>query len=423
MAAALGRPRLIRMAKTRVLIVGGGVAGLEALLALRELASELVDVRLLAPSEDFTHRPMAVAEPFGLGQSSRYDLAGLCADQQTELCLGRLQRVRAEEQVVETRDGDRLEYDVLLLALGTRPEVALPGSVSVQGPGYTGAFRTVMRRIERHKLRQLAFAVPPAVSWPLPLYELALLTAARFPDRGEFGVKIRFVTPESAPLELFGPKASWELLDLMAERNIEFIPDHQATQIREGWLDMLPARDGAVPADKVVSLPRLCGPAVPGLPQSGDGFIPVDDHGRVTGYTEIFAAGDGTTGAIKQGGVAAQQAVAAAEAIAASAGADIEPQPFRPVLRGLLLTGDAPRYMRAEVSGGRGEGWEVSKQPLWWPPGKIAAKHLVPDLAAHPELSRDEQAAQVGATSPGDEVRRIAVISGGLPDRVVRTEP
>ena len=422
MADGRPAPRLRRMARTRVLIVGGGVAGLEALLALRELASELVDLRLLAPFQDFIHRPMAVAEPFGLGHSSRYDLAGICADQQTEFCLGSLERVRAEERVAETRDGSRLEYDVLLLALGTRPEVALPGSVVVQGPGYTGGFRTVLRKIERHKLKQLAFAVPPAVSWRLPLYELALLTGSRFPDRGEFGVKIRLVTPESAPLEMFGPKASDELLGLMGERGIEFIPDHQPTQVREGWLDVLPARDGPVPADKVVSLPRLRGPAVPGLPQSGDGFTPVDGHGRVTGHSDVFAAGDGTASEIKQGGVAAQQAVAAAEAIAALVGANVEPRPFRPVMRGLLLTGDAPRYMRAEVSGGRGEDWEVSKQPLWWPPGKIAAKHLVPYLAAHPELSRDEPEAGSAATDPVDGVRRLALISGALPNSLVRTE-
>jgi hypothetical protein len=66
-----------------------------------------------------------------------------------------------------------------------------------------------------------------------------------------------------------------------------------------------------------------------------------------------------------------------------------DPQPFRPVLRGLLLTGGAPRYMRAEVSGGRGEDWEVSDHALWWPPGKIAGRYLAPYLALrHGELRR-----------------------------------
>jgi hypothetical protein len=53
----------------RVLIAGGGVAGLEALLALRALAGDLVDLELLAPEPAFWYRPLAVAEPFDAGRS------------------------------------------------------------------------------------------------------------------------------------------------------------------------------------------------------------------------------------------------------------------------------------------------------------------------------------------------------------------
>ena len=37
----------------RVLIAGGGVAGLEALLALRDLAGDRVELTLLSPETDF----------------------------------------------------------------------------------------------------------------------------------------------------------------------------------------------------------------------------------------------------------------------------------------------------------------------------------------------------------------------------------
>ena len=67
----------------------------------------------------------------------------------------------------------------------------------------------------------------------------------------------------------------------------------------------------------------------------------------------MFAAGDATAFPIKQGGLAAQQADAVAEAIAAAAGVDLDPQPFRPILRGVLLTGGAARYLRADISGAR----------------------------------------------------------------------
>jgi sulfide:quinone oxidoreductase len=82
---------------------------------------------------------------------------------------------------------------------------------------------------------------------------------------------------------------------------------------------------------------------------------------------DVFAAGDATTVPIKQGGLAAQQADAAAVAIAASLGVAIDPQPLRPILRGLLLTGDAARYLRADLDGSRVES-TVSEVALWWPP-------------------------------------------------------
>ena len=59
-----------------VLIAGGGVAGLEALLALRDLAGDRVDLRLLAPEAEFVYRPMAVGEPFGRGRPDRRAAGG-----------------------------------------------------------------------------------------------------------------------------------------------------------------------------------------------------------------------------------------------------------------------------------------------------------------------------------------------------------
>ena len=51
----------------RVLIAGGGVAGLEGALALRALAGDLVSLELLSPTDRFIYKPMLVAEPFGGG--------------------------------------------------------------------------------------------------------------------------------------------------------------------------------------------------------------------------------------------------------------------------------------------------------------------------------------------------------------------
>ena len=64
----------------RVVVAGGGVAGLEALLALRDLAGERVELTLLSPEAEFVYRPMAVAEPFGRGLADRHSLADIASD-------------------------------------------------------------------------------------------------------------------------------------------------------------------------------------------------------------------------------------------------------------------------------------------------------------------------------------------------------
>lgn len=365
----------------KVMIAGGGVAALEALIALPELAEERVQLELVTPTAEFAYRPLAVAEPFGLGEPRRYDLVRIAKDQGAALHLAGLEAVHPDTHAIRTFDGRLLGYDILLVAVGARPTVSIPGSVTIQGPGYTSRFRTVLRQLEERRIRRVVFAVPAGASWPLPLYELALMTAARVAERGLRKVELTVVTPEAEPLELFGAAASASLKELLAERGVALHTGRYAGEFQEGELRLVPS--GGLAADRVVSLPRLRGPEIPGLDRDADGFIPVDLHGLVRGEPDVYAAGDATNCAIKQGGVATQQADAAAEAIAARAGAEIDPKEFRPVLRGLLLTGSTPRYMRAEVSGGRGEEWDVSEHALWWPPSKIAGRWLAPYLALH----------------------------------------
>jgi len=384
----------------KVVIAGGGVAALEALMALRELAEERVSLELVTPTPEFAYRPLAVAEPFGLGEARRYDVVRMAADHGAAVHIGSVKSIDTVAHHILTGDGQSLAYDLALIAIGARAATAIPGSVTLQGPGYTGRFRAVLRELEEGRVGHVAFAVSPGSSWPLPLYELALMTATHVAERGLEAVRLSLVTPERQPLELFGAAASQTVRELLDERGIELHPSRYPARFEDGQLSLVP--DETLAAERVVSLPSLLGPQLAGLPADADGFIPVDLHGLVHGEQDVYAAGDATNSPIKQGGVASQQADAAAEAIAARAGAAVDPQPFRPVLRGLLLTGSTPRYMRAEVSGGRGEDWRVSDHALWWPPSKIAGKRLAPYLALrHDELEKEPPGLPVTVEVPG----------------------
>ena len=123
------------------------------------------------------------------------------------------------------------------------------------------------------------------------------------------------------------------------------------------------------------------------------------------GLRDVYAAGDLTAFPIKQGGLAAQQADAAAEAIAAHAGAPLDPRPFSPVLRALLLTGKTPVYMRVELGGGHGETSTAADEPLWWPPGKIVGRYLAPFLAELGVLDLSPE--------PDEDVLRVELDAAG----------
>ncbi len=372
-------PGGVRRGTTRVTIVGGGVAALEAMIALRRLAEERVAIELVAPTPEWSYRPLAVAEPFGLGEATIYDLVPIARDHGAAIQLSGIESVRPEAHELRTWDGRTLDYELLLIAIGAELTTALPRSVTVNGRGYTGRFRALLGALEDGRIRHVAFAVPTGASWPLPLYELALMTAARVAELGLRSVELSVVTPEEQPLALFGAAASEAVRALLVDRGMKLHTGCRPAVVYEGHLAIEPG--GSVPADRVVSLPQLRGPFLPGLPHDHEGFIPADPHGLVEGEPDVYAAGDATTFPIKQGGLATQQADAAAEAIAARAGADVDPMPFRPVLRGLLLTGSAPRYLRADLSGEASDPSNASEHALWWPPSKVAGRWLAPYLA------------------------------------------
>jgi sulfide:quinone oxidoreductase len=360
----------------RVVIAGGGVAALEAALALRALAADRIDVGLLAPDPRFWYRPLAVAEPFGLGEVKHFDLAELAAEAGASYVPGALTRVDVDERIAHTSSGSSVAYDVLLVACGAVPAPAVSGALTFRGPADSDRLRRLLDELARGLVGRVAFVVPWGAVWSLPLYELALMTSAFVHGAAE----IMVVTPEDEPLQLFGRAGSDAVRELLDARGIRLITGTCPVDFADGELRLIP--DGQIPADRVVALPRLHGTPIDGLPQTVEGFVAVDPHGRVRGLDDVFAAGDITTFPVKQGGIAAQQADAAAEAIAALAGAHVAPQPFRPVLRGLLLTGRQPRYLRHELTGGVGDSSTASPEPLWWPPAKIVGQYLAPFLAA-----------------------------------------
>jgi sulfide:quinone oxidoreductase len=374
--------------RTEVLVVGGGIAGVEAALALRDLAGDRIEVELCDPRREFVFRPFAVGEPYGAARVFRYDLEQLAERCGAVFRADGIVSVAPDQRVALTRDGERLAYDYLVITGGVRMLWAVPGAVTFWGVADEGQVGDVVSDLRAGALQRLVFTMPGGRSWALPLYELALLGATELAKSGVVGTQLTVVTPEDAPLELFGRRAAEQTRALLAERGIDLVTGAHPVRFDEGRLRIAPGED--VEADAVISLPRLEGRRIGGIPHDADGFVGVDEHGRVIGLDRVLAAGDVTNFPVKQGGIATQQADAVAEAIAAEVGVEIDPRPFDPVLRGVLWTGREPRYLYSRPTGGHGEESSLSTEPRGvGQNGKISGRYLAPfveSLAAGDEL-------------------------------------
>ena len=357
-----------------VVIAGGGVGALEGALALRDLAGDLVDLTLLAPGDEMVYRPMTVREPFSFALAERYPLPPIARDLDLRLVRDSVTSVDAEARVLRTEAGSELGYDALLLALGAHIEPRYEHAITIDDHNLDELLHGLIQDIEGGYVRNLAFVIPARMAWPLPIYELALMSAARAYD-ANVELPVTVLTPEDEPLAIFGQGASHGVSELLAKAGVEVITSAYCEIPGPGRIVVTPG-DRVLEADRIVALPELAGPDLPGLPSDPHGFLPVDNHNQVRDTERVFAAGDVTDFAIKQGGIAAQQADTAAQAIAKLAGASVEPEPFHPVVYGMLLTGAAPRYLKADITGGHGAASEITDQPTWSPPTKIVAKYL-----------------------------------------------
>jgi sulfide:quinone oxidoreductase len=362
----------------RVLIAGGGVAALEAAIALHEIAGERVRVEICSPREDFIYRPFAVAEPYGASRPMRYSLSRLAEHCGATYRRVGLESVDGKAQLVRTHDGEEIGYDHLIVACGTRLLAGISGAVTFWGAADDSRVRDLVRDMREGKLRRVAFAMPGGASWALPMYELALLAERELDRYGVADVEIVIVTPEEKPLHLFGLAASERVERLLAERGIKVVTGAMPVNFEAGRLSLSPR--ATVAADAVLSLPRMEGRRLGGVPHDLAGFVPVDGHGRVRGMDRAYAAGDVTTFPVKQGGIATQQADAAAEAIAAELGCDLSPRLFDPTLRGVLWTGAQPLYLSGFLAGGQGETSIASDRAPWegGEEDKLLGRYLTP---------------------------------------------
>jgi len=330
-----------------VVVAGGGFAALEVVLGLRALAGAAARISLVSPDRVFVYRPAATLEAFSDPLPGAFDLGAIAAELGVRYHRTRVESVGGVRRRVRLGSGGRLTYDALVLATGARAIVAVPGALTFRDQRDLPRFRNVLRELDERKLASVVFAVPPGTSWPLPLYELALLSAARARALG-VGTEITLVSPEQRPLAAFGAEASDLVAAELADRGVRFLGACTPGSVCGGGA--LTVQPGPpIEADRVVAVPRLQGARIAGIPANRWGFVPTDALGRVEGMADVYAAGDTTTYPIKHGGLATQQADRIAHTIAAGLGLTQHELKPKPVLEVRLIGGRRPLHLRIEL--------------------------------------------------------------------------
>jgi sulfide:quinone oxidoreductase len=317
-----------------VVVAGGGIAALEFVLALRQLAGDRAGITLIAPEADLVLRPLSIAEPLGAAEGQRRTLPEIAEDAGFRFVRAGVTAVDPQRGCVVLRAGGTVRYDSLVLAPGARRLPAFDDVIHLGDEDGTRALAALRADIGAGEVGSVAFVAPTLTGWLLPLYEAALLTARL----GE-NVRVSLITAEEQPLAMFGVDASAQVARALDGAGVAWVGGRQPGVTGAA----VTVGDATIPADRIVSLPLMRGPRIDGVPATGPyGLIPVDEFGRVRGLPAAYAIGDATDFPVKQGGIACQQAEVAAAHVAARLGADVVPVPFAPVMRASLLTGDGP---------------------------------------------------------------------------------
>src|SRR3954470_17791429 len=254
-----------------VLIAGGGVAGLEALLGLRALAGDRVRLTLASADEEFTYRPLAVAQPFALGSPYHVPLTRFTEETGAELVIDAVVAIDDDAGTVQLGRGSSRSFDALLLAPGGRAVEGVEGATTWWPGGDAETYGGLLRDIDEGYAKRVAIAVPPGMVWPLPAYELALMTAGEARAMGHEDVQVTVLTPERSALSLFGEEAGAAVEEELRRAGVELRTGVVARRDRSGVV----LEPGGEPVDvqRIFAVPRILGPALEGVPCDEEGFI------------------------------------------------------------------------------------------------------------------------------------------------------
>lgn len=312
---------------TKIVVVGGGFAGLESAFLIRQKLGDRADVTIVSDRDEFLFKPNTIYIPFGATeQSLLIPIAPASAKRGIRFVKGAFETLDKDARTVTT-EGEELDYDYLVLATGAsmRPD-EIPGLLEYAETIWTPAemarlgerLRALVAESADGRKRTLLFLVPPNNKCAGPLYELVFMIETWLRKQGvRDRFKLVWTTFEATYIAAFGPKLHDVVLEEFGERGID---GHAAKRVGSVDADAVHYEDGErVPYDLLVAFPPyVAAVRYEGLPQDDRGFLRTEASSRrVVGGERIYAPGDTGDFPVKQAFLAFLQADAVAEDIAA----------------------------------------------------------------------------------------------------------
>lgn len=312
----------------RVLILGGGFAGVVATERLAERLSDEHQLTLVSRSRNFVFYPALVRLAFGKCEREdvSFDLRHAMLKRRVNFIEAEIAHIDPVQKQVTIAHGEvqgKLPYDYLIFALGRR----------LATERITGFFEHAHHLLNVDKAIKFGKAISnfhaghavigqcEGARLPVPVYETAFALARRLEEKGERErVRITIVTPDG-PDPALGEETALALEKAVAAHQIELLHDFPIATVSRNAV--FTRQGDTVNFDLLMLVPPFTGSSAASYMRSTDklGYVLVDRTMRVIDHERIYAAGDCVNFdgpkmghmAVRQGEVAAANLIAEIE--------------------------------------------------------------------------------------------------------------
>jgi sulfide:quinone oxidoreductase len=310
----------------RILILGGGFAGVVAAERLAEQLDDEHQITLVSRSRQFVFYPALVRLAFGKCEQDdvSFDLRQSLLNRKVNFIEAEVARIDPFERIVTIAHGEvegRLGYDYLIFALGRRLATERISGFYEHAHHLLNVDKAIKfgKAVNTLQKGRAIFGQCPDARLPVPVYESAFALSWLLEEKGKRGnVGITVVSPTTLESELGDEAAAAALRKALEAHQIEFLPNLCINSLTR--YSAITTSGAAIDFNLLMLVPPFRGSSAASYVgiTDDDGYIKVDLTMRVVGHERLYAVGDCVSfPGPKMGHMAVRQAEIAAKNLAA----------------------------------------------------------------------------------------------------------